>query len=94
MLYISRKSFRLDQVRQQRGRGANGRGDRRGKYSIFKYFDIAQYSNVYIFLIQIFKVIAAAKAANIHNFVTALPAGYETNVKTIIIIIIRRMMIG
>ena len=26
------------------------------------------------------EVIAAAKAANIHNFVTALPAGYETNV--------------
>ena len=36
--------------------------------------------------IQIFKVIAAAKAANIHNFVTALPAGYETNVNTFVII--------
>ena len=31
-------------------------------------------------------MIAAAKAANIHNFVTALPAGYETNVNTFVII--------
>merc|ERR1711997_71615 len=30
--------------------------------------------------VQMEEVIAAAKAANIHNFVTALPAGYETNV--------------
>ena len=29
------------------------------------------------------EVIAAAKSANIHNFVTALPAGYETNVRTV-----------
>ena len=35
-------------------------------------------------------MIAAAKAANIHNFVTALPAGYETNVNRIII---KRMLL-
>ena len=52
----------------------------------FEYLDIAN-SNI--------QVIAAAKAANIHNFVAALPAGYETNVNTIIImrIVLMKIMI-